>query len=488
MPTMLRAPAPATTEISQARRWLVLVAMTGSLSMILLDQTVTTVALPSMSRELSLGSAGQQWVVNSYVLAMAALVAVGGKLGDVLGRVTTFRLGVAIFFLSSALCGLVPSGNHAEAVLVAARVAQGVGAALMMPVSAAIVMAAFPAGERGRVMALYAGISQVFLALGPLVGGFLTQYVSWRAVFWLNVPVGVASLVLVRLAAPANPRLAGSRLRMRDVVLMALSTGGVVFAVQQSSDWGWGAPSILLPLAAGLLGGALFVGGQLRSADPLVDLRLLANRAFLGDGAVMALVQFGMIGATLFASLYGQDLMGFSPARAGLNALPMILPLTVSAQLGGRWFDRAGARRPALTGLSITVIGLVLWTASLPHLTYWWQLPGMALAGFGIGLIISPTNTDALSRVESSRRGQASGLVQTLRQLGSTLGVAVIGTVVVHRTTSGPAAGSPRQAAFHAADAIAWGFGVAATAFALALVVGWWLLVGKDERADTVSA
>jgi hypothetical protein len=285
------------------------------------------------------------------------------------------------------------------------------------------------------------------------------------------------------MAKPANLRTKGSRLKPRDVLLMCASTGGVVFAVQQSTAWGWGSSSILLPLAAGLVGATFFVVSQLRSSDPLVDLRLLANRAFLGDGAVMALVQFGLIGVTLFSSIYGQELMGFGPARAGVNSLPLILPLTVAAQVGGRWFDRTGARRPALTGLSLTVAGLVLWTAAIPHLTYWWQVPGMVLAGMGLGLTISPTNTDALGRVDERRRGQASGLVQTLRQLGSTFGIAVIGTVVVHRTAAGPQPGSPRAGALHAADAIAWGFGVATAAFALALVIGWFLLARRRDAA-----
>src|SRR5690349_9382490 len=182
--------------------WLVLVAMTGSLSMIMLDQTVVTVALPSMSRELPLSPTGQQWVVNAYVLAMASLVALGGKLGDRFGGVSTFRAGVTIFFVASALCGLVPHGPWGEPAMIAARALQGAGAALMMPVSASIVIGAFGPARRGRAMAVYTGISQVFLAVGPLLGGFLTQEFSWRLVFWLNVPVGLAALIMVRIARP----------------------------------------------------------------------------------------------------------------------------------------------------------------------------------------------------------------------------------------------------------------------------------------------
>ena len=174
--------------------------------MILLDQTVVSVALPTMSRDLPLSSSGAQWVVNAYVLAMAAFVALGGKLGSKLGPVTTYRVGVVVFFLASAVCGLAPVGSHGEDWLITARVVQGVGAALMMPVTAAIVMAAFPESVRGRAMGAYVGIGQIFLALGPLVGGACTEWLSWRVVFWLNVPVGLVALVLVHVARPANDR------------------------------------------------------------------------------------------------------------------------------------------------------------------------------------------------------------------------------------------------------------------------------------------
>ena len=356
----------------------------------------------------------------------------------------------------------------------------------MMPVSAAIVMAAFPAAERGKVMAVYAGISQVFLALGPLVGGLLTQYATWRAVFWLNVPVGIASLVLVRIARPVNARQVHSRLRARDVVLMATATGGVVFGVQQSTSWGWASPSVIGSVIVGLALAVVFVVQQLRSAEPLVDVRLFRNRAFTGDSVVMGLVQFGMLGVVLFSSIYGQNLLGYGPARAGVNALALVLPLTLAAQVGGRWFDRSGARSPVLAGLVLCVIGLTTWTASLPSLTFWWQVPGMAIAGIGLGLTISPTNTDGLSRVAPERRGQASGLIQTVRQLGGTLGVAIVGTVIVHVEAAQPKATSARAATQHMADSITWGFGVATTAFAVALVAGWFLL-GRDRACDAAA-
>lgn len=461
-----------------ANRWLVLIAMTGSLSMIMLDQTVVTVALPAMSRDLPLTPTGQQWVVNAYVLALAALVAFGGRLGDLLGGVRTFRLGVVVFFLASVGCGVAPQGGLGEPWIIACRALQGAGAALMMPVSAAIVVNAFGVRERGRAMAVYVGISQVFLAVGPLLGGVLTAAVSWRAVFWLNVPVGLAALAVVHVARPPNVRH-GGRVRPLSVLLLVGGIGATVLGVQEASRWGWTSPATLGVLVAGLVLSAVFVRSQLAAADPLVDVRLLRRRPFLGDVVVNGLMQFGLLAVVLFSSLYLQDLLGFGPVRTGLAVLVLILPLALAAQVGGRWYDRAGVRPPVLTGLLVSFVGLVAWAAALPSLSYPLQVPGMVLTGLGLGLATSPANTDALGRVDAGERAQASGLLQTVRQLGGTLGVAVIGAVVLGIERSGTGAEVPQRAA----NAIAVGFAASAVAFAIALTAGW-VLLSRDAVAE----
>ena len=445
-------------------RWLTLFAMTGALSMIMLDQTVVTVALPSMTHDLGLSSSGQQWVVNAYVLAMAACVALGGKLGDRLGPVTCFCLGVVTFFAASVFCGLAPGGGG-ETWILAARAAQGVGAALMMPVSAKIVMEAFPITERGRAMAVYAGVSQIFLAVGPLIGGALTEWISWRAVFWLNVPVGLLALVLVAIAKPDNSRDRAARVSLRGAAMLVTGLLLTVLAIQQGSTWHWTAPATLASLIVGVLILGVFVLTQWRSATPLVAVRLFARRAFTANLVTLGLVQFSLLATILFATLYLQDLLHMSPMKAGAAVLPLILPITVAAQLGGRWYDRRGNRPPVITGLAIATIGMARWSVALPHLDYVLQVPGMIITGFGLGLVFSPTNTDALSRVSAAERSQASGLVQTIRQLGGTLGVAVIGSIVLgveHQVTRTPI---PQ----HGADAITVGFWVATAVFGLAL-------------------
>ena len=301
--------------------------------------------------------------------------------------------------------------------------------------------------------------------------------------FWLNVPVGVAALVLVAIARPEQVRRPG-RISGTALALLVTGLGATVLAVQEATSWGWDSPLTLGVLVAGLAASATFVVTQSRAPDPLVDLGLLRQRAFLGDVAVSGIVQFGLLAAVLHSSLYLQDLLNFSPVRTGVAVLAMILPITAAAQLGGRWFDRSGGRPPVLTGLAVSTLGLLLWTLALPYLSYPLQIPGMALTGFGLGLTISPTNTDALSRVGATQRSRASGVLQTVRQLGGTLGVAVVGAVVLgfeHRGTQS----SNVQAA---ADAIAAGFAVSTAAFALALVVAIPLLARDRVAADPVTA
>lgn len=457
------------------KRWLVLVAMTGSLSMIMLDQTVVSVALPTMGRELSLSPGAQQWVVNAYVLALAALVALGGKAADLLGPRRAFRSGVTLFFLASVGCGLAPAGPLGEATIIAFRTLQGAGAALMVPVSAAIVIAAFGPSERGRAMAIFAGISQVFVALGPLIGGLLTEYVSWRAVFFLNVPVGIATLVLVAVAPVPAERVPGTVVRPLDVVLVVAGLAVTTFAIQAAGAVGL-SPGVLVLLAAGVGATAWFVVRQIRASDPLIHVRLFTDRGFTGAAVVMGFVQFGLLGLVLYSSIYLQELLGFGPMQAGLAVLPLILPLTVAAQVGGRWYDRAGVRGPVLTGLVLCAVGTVVWLLALPGLDYARQTPGMALVGLGLGLTLSPTNTDALSRVGATERTQASGVVQTVRQLGGTLGVAVIGAVVI-------AADADLPGRTAAPSGIAAGFWVAAGAFVVAALVGGALLARREPAA-----
>jgi EmrB/QacA subfamily drug resistance transporter len=411
----------------QSRRWWVLGTMTGSLSMVLVDMTVVSVALPTIQRHLEMSQTELQWVVNAYLLSLAVLVALGGRIGDLLGRTRAFWLGAILFVGGSTSCGLAQS----DIWLIASRVVQGVGAALMVPASQAIVANAFPAAERGRAMGIYAGVSMIFLALGPLLGGVLTEGVSWRAVFFVNVPIGIAMLAAARFTLRREPAPGGS-VDWVGAPALVVGLGALVLALMQSRVWGWDDTRTIVLFAAAAVALIGLVVWELRQRDPLIELRLFRNANFAADNVVLAFVQFSLVALTVFGALWVQNVLEFSPIQAGLSLLPLTLPLLLIAPRVGRVYDRIGGR--ALVTGGALLVGLALgWNAAvLSQESYPWLLPGYLAMGIGLGLIMTPSNTDAMNVAAPELRGQASGLVQTMRNVGGTIGIAVSGTVVAH--------------------------------------------------------
>ena len=470
------AALPASTSAHSP--YLVLVAMTGGLSMVMLDQTIVTVALPTMMRDIPLSAGGAHWAVSAYVLAMAALVALGGRIGDWLGAATTFQIGVVIFFLASCGCGMIPGGAGGEPMLLLFRAVQGAGAALMLPASQSVVTNAFPTARRGRALALYVGIGQLFLAVGPLLGGYLTEAVSWRLVFWLNVPVGLATLALVQVAKPINAR-DGEAPSLPIALTLVCGMGFVIFGIQEGPGFGWTSPITIGAIAAGMLTVAILMCREWAAVSPLVDVRLVARPGIAGDLVVVTLVQASMLGMVLYGSIYLQNVLGFGPLAAGVASLPLILGIAVGAQFGGRLLDQSGVRLPVLSGLAIASAGTAIWAISLLGTDYVLQLPGMLLSGFGVGLVQSPIGVDALSRSPESKRNQMSGLIQTLRQTGGTLGIALTGAVVLTLEPAGATAA-------HARAPIAAAFALSALLLAIALVCASLLL--SRQRLTTLAA
>ena len=406
--------------------------MTGSLSMIMLDQTVVSVSLPTIQEDLGIGETGLQWIINSYILAIASLVALGGRIGDAIGRPRSFMIGVSIFVGGSLACGLTPDiPGVAAPWIIGFRAVQGVGAALMQPASAALVTNAFVLEARGRAMSVYAGISQAFLAVGPLLGGALTQYASWRWVFLLNIPVGALAITLTLIARPKD--LVGIRPHMDSpgIVLLIAGLGAFVLGIQQAAHWGATSPLTWGCIVGGLCLLIVFAWRELHTDSPLVQLRMFTVRAFSVDCTLMFLVQFALVSATIFAAIYFQTVLGFEPFQSGLAMLPLILSSLFIARFAGIIFDRVGARPPVMVGSFLACLGMGWWAWSLTALDYMWQFPGMMCLGFGVGLIFIPINTDLLSRTPSKWRGQASGVAQTIRQAGGTISVAVIGSVLI---------------------------------------------------------
>ncbi len=293
------------------RKWWILVTMTGTFSMVLIDSTVVSVALPTIQKDLDLGSAELQWIVNAYLLGLACLVAVGGRLADMFGQSRMFKIGIVIFVVASALSGLAQSGEW----IISARAVQGVGAALMIPPTMAIVINAFPVKERGTAMGIYAGISMVFLALGPMVGGLFTEYWSWRMVFYINLPIGIAVIVLSLLTVPKDRPTSKPVLDYPGLVTLVVGLVAFVLALMQSSVWGWESALTLGLLIGGALMIVLFVLIEPKMKNALVELRLFHSRNFSGNAAVLFLVQFILMGLTVFGSIWVQKRVGLQPGR-----------------------------------------------------------------------------------------------------------------------------------------------------------------------------
>jgi EmrB/QacA subfamily drug resistance transporter len=407
------------------RKWWILATMTGSLSMVLIDETVVSVALPTIQRDLDMSQTELQWVVNAYLLALAAFVAVGGRLGEIFGQGRVFKIGAVVFLVASAACGFAES----DAFIITARAVQGIGAALMIPPSGALVINAFSVKERGRAMGIYAGISMIFLALGPLVGGLLTQGWTWRAVFWINIPVGLVMLAMAAVSLPRDERDREARVDWPGAFTLVPGLVAIVLALMQAQTWGWTSAATIALLAGGAVLVVAFVLVERRSRWPLIALGLFRSRNFSVDNTVLALVQFALTGITVFGAIYVQDLLGFSAIEAGLSLLPLTLPLLLLAPRAGKVYDRIGPRALVAVGAGLLGISLIWAGLVLDQLDYWWLVPAYIVSGLGLALVMTPASTDAMNAAPSALRGEASGVMQTMRQVGGTVGLAIMGTV-----------------------------------------------------------
>ncbi|MFJ9948512.1 MFS transporter [Kitasatospora sp. NPDC091207] len=448
---------PQDTAPVAASQSLTLAAMLFAVSMTFIDQTIVSIAAPDIIRELGLSAVGMQWVVNAYLLSLAAFFALGGRLADVLGHKRMMLIGTLTFVLASALCGAVPSGGGAEAWLICFRAVQGLGAALMFPAALAVVVEVFPVDRRGRALALFFGVAGGLTAIGPILGGWLTSW-TWRAIFWVNVPVAVVALVLTVLAGIRNtPRR--EPVDWTGAVLVAAGMGLSVLGLQQAGAWGWGSWATWLCILGGLAVLVLFAGLELRTEHPLIKLRVFADRAFAADNAVLFFAMIAFVPVFFFASVYAQVALGQSPSEAGLYLLVFFAGFAPGSQIGGRMLDRRGARPPMLLGTAVGAVGFALWAAKITDLSLGAQWPYIVLAGAGIGLLLTPASTDAVNRSINASYGEVTGITQTVRNYSASLGLAVLGTVLLHSTTRNVrstlvANGVPADAAPGVADTI----------------------------------
>lgn len=408
------------------RKWWTLGAMCFALFMLMLDNTVVNVALPSIQQDLDASIAGLEWTVNGYTLSIAVLLVTGGRLGDIFGRRRMFLTGIVIFALSSATAGLAPDATA----LVLSRVVQGVGAALMMPGTLSIIADAFPPEERGKAMGTWAGVSALALAIGPVVGGFLTEHVSWRAIFYLNIPVAIVAVAATVFAVrESRDTSVGKDVDYPGVAVLTIGLTALVLSLVEGNAWGWGSPKILALFGIAALALPLFVWVENRVKAPMVQFDLLSDRNFLGAVVVAMVISFAMLGVFFFLALYMQDILGYSPLEAGVRFLPSTLMIVGVAPVAGRLADRFGPRWLIVGGLLLVAASLFTFSGIAVDSSYLDLLPGFMLLGIGIAMTMSPMTSAAMNAVPVQKAGIASGVLSMFRMVGGSLGIAVTGAI-----------------------------------------------------------
>jgi EmrB/QacA subfamily drug resistance transporter len=422
-----------TTSGGQSRN-LILAAMIFAVAMTFIDQTIVSIAAPEIRKELGLSSTGVQWAVNAYLLSLAALFAFGGRVADTVGHRKMVTLGVIVFAGSSALCGLTPKGSLAEAWIVTFRVIQGAGGAIMFPAALAIVVQTFALRERGKALAIFFGIAGGLTAIGPILGGYLTQW-TWRAIFWVNIPVALIALVLIVVSKPQTVHRP-ARMDYRGLALIAAGVALSVFGFQQSAVWGWGNPATGASIAVGAALLVVFYFVEVGTASPLIEVSIFRIRPFLVENLVLAITMLVFIPIFFFASEYAQISLGKTPSEAGLVLLYFFIGFVVAAQIGGRMLDRAGAKRPVVIGCVLGAVGFWLWGGKVTGLSFGSQEVDIVLAGAGMGFMLGPASTDAVNRASRLSYGEATGITQTVRNYSASLGLAILGTIVVSQTRS----------------------------------------------------
>ena len=396
-----------------------------ALFMVTLDNLVVSTALPTIKRDLGASLESLEWTVNAYTLSFAVLLLTGAALGDRFGRRRMFGIGIGLFTLSSALAAVAPSTGA----LVAARALQGVGAAVVLPLTLTLLSEAVPAAKRGLAIGAWSGISGLGVALGPVVGGAVVDGISWHWIFWLNVPTG---LVLIPLAHRylSESRGPANRLDLPGIGLAGIGLLGLVYGIVRGQALGWTSTTIIASLGAGVALLAAFVAWEARAAAPMLPLKFFRNRAFTATNGVSLAMFFGVFGSIFLLSQFFQTTQGLSPLESGLRVLPWtIMPMFV-APVAGLLSDRIGSRPLMAAGLALQATAMA-WLAavSTPTVAYSALVIPFVLAGTGMALVFAPAANAVLSAVRPEEAGQASGATNAIRELGGVLGVAVLASV-----------------------------------------------------------
>ena len=417
------------------RKWWTLGAVAFGLFMIMLDNTIVNVALPSIQRDLNIGISELEWVFNGYALTFGVLMLTGGKLADMMGRRRIFVAGLVIFTIASLFCGLATSAGW----LIGARIVQGVGSAFMNPATLSIITATFPPRQRGMAIGIWAGVSAMALAIGPLVGGLITEHWSWNWIFFINVPVGIIGIIVARLViTESRDTSPDQRLDLPGLLTSAIALFALTYGLIEANKYGWTSPRILALFAVAVIGFAAFVLLERHQRAPMLDLNLFRNGTFAGANTVMLLVGLAMFGVFFYNSLFIQNVLGFSAVQTGASFLPMTILIILVAPAAGKFSDRVGSRWLVAGGMVLLSISLLIFSRLDETSNFWDILPGLLIGGFGMAIVMTPITAAAMGSVPVDKAGVGSAVLNTGRQVGGALGIAVMGAIVASYATGIP--------------------------------------------------
>jgi EmrB/QacA subfamily drug resistance transporter len=418
----------------ERRKWWTLAAVSFGLFMIMLDNTVVNVALPSIQADIGADLSELQWIVTGYALSFAALMLIGGKLADAYGRRLIFVVGIVVFTAASLWCGLADSGN----MLIIARVVQGVGAALMNPATLSIIAATFPPKERGMAIGIWAGVSALALAIGPLAGGLLTEHLSWHWIFFVNVPIGVVAIAASYLLITESRDSTHESLDLPGLGTSALGLFALTYGLIEANTYGWSSGRIVGSFVVAVVSLTAFLVIERRRRAPMLDLSLFRSGTYAGANIAMLLVALSMFGVFFFVSLYMQNVLGYSAVQAGAAFLPMTLMVILVAPIAGKSSDKYGSRWLMTIGMVLLGVQLLYLSQLGVDASFWNLLPGFLVGGLGMSLTMTPTAAAATRAVPVEKSGVGSAVLNAMRQVGGSVGIALMGAIVAAQASGRP--------------------------------------------------